>query len=181
MAMNDTDQAYRLPCGRDVEAVWAHLDVEASDHERTCEHCQATRHSLTVLRDLTTRLAEDDTPPPRDLTSRIMAAVRADLRRHELLGEQGGVQISTQAVAAVLRFAADTVPGVRARRCRVTASDAHTIDVSMTLAVAYGQFHRDALNEVRTRVTAAAQARIGVHLARLDLTVEDLYRNGGQA
>jgi hypothetical protein len=35
-----------------------------------------------------------------------------------------------------------------------------------------------ALDEVRSRVAAAAAAQIGVRLARLDLTIEDLYEAG---
>ena len=179
MAVN---QAYLLPCGRDVEDVWEHLDG-GDEHDRTCPHCQGARQSLTVLRDLTKELAEEETAPPVDLTGRIMAAVRAEIRRHELLGPQGGVRVSAQAVAAVLRFAADGVPGVRARRCRVTevAGDDLAIEVAMTIAVEFGVFALGAVDEVRSRVASAAAAQVGVRLARLDLAVADLYETGGGA
>lgn len=173
-------QGYVLPCGRDVEDVWQHLDA-GDEHDRTCQHCQGARQSLTVLRDLTKELADDDTVPARDLTGRIMAAVRTEIRRHELLGSTG-VRVSAQAVAAVLRFAADGVDGVRARRCRVTEvpADDLAIEVEMTIAIAFGRFALPALDEVRDRLATAAQAQVGVHLARLDLTVEDLYEPGGR-
>ncbi|GAB1509233.1 anti-sigma factor [Actinophytocola sp. KF-1] len=179
MAVN---QAYLLPCGRDVEDVWAHLDG-GDEHDRACPHCQGARQSLTVLRDLTKELADEETAPPRDLTGRIMAAVRTEIRRHELVGPPGGVRVSAQAVAAVLRFAADGVPGVRARGCRVTEApdDDLAIEVTMTIAVEFGRFALGAVDEVRSRVASAARAQVGVRLARLDLTVADLYETGGGA
>lgn len=179
MAVNQT---YRLPCGRDVEDVWAHLDG-GDEHDRTCVHCQGARQSLTVLRDLTKELAQEETAPPLDLTGRIMAAVRAEIRRHELVGPPGGMRLSTQAVAAVLRFAADGVPGVRARRCRVTEvpGDGLAVEVAMTIAVEFGRFALGAVDEVRSRVASAAEAQVGVRLVRLDLTVADLYETGGGA
>jgi hypothetical protein len=185
MAVNRANEDYLLPCGRDVEHVWQRLDEieagRADAHERGCPYCQATRESLTVLRDLTRELAEDTGGPSLDLTGRIMAAVRAEVRRHDLLplptSEPGGVRVSAHAVAAVLRFAADGVPGVRARRCRVSTvdSDDLAMTVEMSLAVSYRGFARHALDDVRTRVAAAAEARIGVRLERLDLILDDLY------
>ncbi|WP_439657603.1 Asp23/Gls24 family envelope stress response protein [Lentzea sp. HUAS TT2] len=185
MAMNQATQGYTLPCGRDVEDVWERLgEVEAGRadaHEIDCPHCRATRESLTVLRELTGELAAEDVEPSFDLTSRIMSAVRAEVRRHDQLPlptpEPGVVRISAEAVAAVLRFAADTVDGVRARECRVTTVDSpdHAVTVKMSIAVSYLGFSGHALADVRERVTAAASARIGVRLARLDLTVSDLY------
>ncbi len=169
---------YLLPCGRDVDQVWQRLDEPADEHERTCPHCEGTRASLTVLRGLTHELARETTEPSLDLTGRIMAAVRAEVRRHDLVDLPtelpGGIRVSAQAVAAVLRFAADTVEGVRARRCKVTGID-DGITVELSLAVSYRQFARSALDEVRARVHAAADARVGVRLDRLDLILDDLY------
>lgn len=185
MAVNRANEDYLLPCGRDVEQVWQRLDeIEAGRtdvHERDCPYCQATRESLTVLRDLTRELTEDTEGPSLDLTGRIMAAVRADVRRHDLLPlpttEPGTVRVSAHAVAAVLRFAADGVHGVRARRCRVSISDGDDLamTVEMSVAVSYEGFARHALDEVRARVAVAAEARIGVRLERLDLVLDDLY------
>ncbi len=186
MAMNHATQDYLLPCGRDVEQVWERLDEvdagRADAHELDCPHCRATRESLRVLRGLTRELADDDAEPSADLAGRIMAAVRAEVRRRDLVPlaspEPGEVQVSDQAVAAVLRFAADSVDGVRARHCRVRRSpedtDALAVDVELNLAIAH-DFDGDSLDVVRERVTAAAGARIGLRLARLDLVVEDIY------
>ncbi|GAB3561877.1 hypothetical protein GCM10027445_01420 [Amycolatopsis endophytica] len=180
MAVNPATQDYALPCGRDVDRLWERLDSFGDDpHERDCPHCRAAHGSLRVLQEATTELAHDTSAPSRDLTSRIMSAVRADVRRRELLplptAEPGEARISEQVVAAVLRFAADTVPGVRARHCRVTARPGAAIEVEMDLAVAYPGTSGTALDLVRERVHAAAGARIGVELTRLDLTVTDLY------
>ncbi|HEY0807414.1 MAG TPA: Asp23/Gls24 family envelope stress response protein, partial [Pseudonocardiaceae bacterium] len=114
-----TPPGYLLPCGRDVEQIWARLDAieagHADAHERDCRHCRAARESLNVLRQLTGELAHEDATPSVDLTSRIMSAVRAEVRRHDMValptGEAGLIRVSEQAVAAVLRFAADTVDG----------------------------------------------------------------------
>lgn len=185
MAMNQAMRGYALPCGRDVEHVWERLDeVEAGRadaHELGCPHCRAAAESLAVLRDLTGQLAAADAEPGLDLTGRIMSAVRAEVRRHDLLPlttpEPGDVRVSVQVVAAVLRFAADTVPGVRARRCRVTTTDSpdFAVEVELGVAVSYRGFSSDALDLVRERVTAAASARVGVRLARLDLALDDLF------
>ncbi|MDQ3578650.1 MAG: Asp23/Gls24 family envelope stress response protein [Actinomycetota bacterium] len=187
MAMNHTTRDYLLPCGRDVEQVWERLDEvdagRADAHELTCPHCRAARESLTILRGLTGELAVEDAVPSLDLTGRIMSAVRAEIRRHDMLPlptpEPGDVRISEQAVASVLRFAADTVDGVRARHCvvRRTETDDFAVEVEMSIAVSYRGFDSLALDDVRERVTAAAGARIGVRLARLDLTLADLYED----
>ncbi|MFD8493012.1 Asp23/Gls24 family envelope stress response protein [Amycolatopsis sp. NPDC059657] len=173
-------QDYLLPCGRDVETMWERLD-EPDEHETGCEHCGGARASLLVLRELTGELIADEPEPSLDLTGRIMAAVRADVRKRDLLPvattEPGAVRVSAQAVAAVLRFAADSVEGVRARRCKVTEAADYSVIVEMTIAVAYREFSGTALALVRDRVAAAASARVGVRLARLDLTMDDLYES----
>ena len=180
MAMNIASD-YLLPCGRDVEQVWEHLDDVDAEHERHCPHCTAARGSLWLLREATTQLVAEEITPPPGLTGRVMAAVRAEVRRRDLLPlpttEPGAVRISDQVVAVVLRFAADTVPGVRARRCQVTRVEGseHDVRVVLSLAVRYPEFTATALDEVRERVRAAADGRIGLRLTELELVLEDLY------
>jgi hypothetical protein len=179
---------HTLPCGRAVDTVWRRLDqVEAGladSHEVGCVYCAAAEESLVVLRELTGRLAVEATTAdagPPELTGRIMSAVRADVRRRDMLplpsAEPGLVRVSEQAVAVVLRFAADTVVGVHARHCRVRALDSPdcAVEVEMSIAVGYPEFAATALAEVRDRVVAAAGARIGVRLARFELALEDVY------
>lgn len=199
MAVNPETQGYLLPCGRDVETVWERLaDLtagRADEHDLTCPDCRDARASLIALKDMTAELRADTVEPTPHLTGRIMSAVRAEVRRrHDMVplptAEPGLVRISEHAVAAVLRFAADSVAGVRAHRCRVQddrvgAADASghgasengapMLVVELTVAVSYQSFAWRALDLVRERVTAAAATRIGPRLRRLDLIVEDVY------
>ncbi|MEV4143125.1 Asp23/Gls24 family envelope stress response protein [Amycolatopsis sp. NPDC049691] len=184
MAMTD----YELPCERDVEHVWERLDAVgaglADEHELTCPHCRAARESLLALRDATAELAAEDDVPPA-LFGRIMSAVRAEVRRGSTVGlptpEPGFVEISEQAVAAVLRYAADTVDGVRARRCRIRTLAEGGVEVELTLAVSLRNATGGAaLTLVRERVSAAAAARVGLLLAKLDLLVDDVYGEPGE-
>ena len=98
--------------------------------------------------------------------------------------EPGGVEVSEQAVAVILRYAADSAGGVRARRCRVrkTGVDkdgASIVEVELTLGVRLGNADGgETLARVRERVVAAAAARVGLSLAKLDLLVEDVYEDG---
>lgn len=187
MAMNDAAPDYTLPCGRDVETVWERLDnLDAGLvdlHDLDCPHCAAARESLRALRAAVDELTYDTAEPSTDLVGRIMSAVRAETRRHDMvpLSSQTphGAQISAQAIASVLRFAADTVSGVRARRCRVRAADSiegvPAIDVKLSIAINYGGLADGAYDLVRERVSSAVAARIGVRLARLDIVVADVF------
>jgi hypothetical protein len=180
VAVNQTTEGYELPCGRDVETVWARLD-DPDAHQRDCPHCRAARESLLVLRSVTDVMIADESAPSPGLTGRIMSAIRAEARRGDLVelptANPGGARISEAAIAAILRFAADQVPGVRARRCRIhpVEDEPGAIEVRMTIAVSYRHF-AGALDRVRARIDAAATGRIGVRLARLDLTVDDVYQ-----
>jgi hypothetical protein len=194
MAVNPETQGYLLPCGRDVETVWERLaDVEAGGgdgHDLTCPDCREARASLNALREVTGELLADTAEPAPHLTGRIMGAIRAEVRRrHDMVplptAEPGSVRISEHAVAAVLRFAADSVAGVRARRCRVQHFPVTTGDVGeegepmlvveLSVAVSYPSFALGALDIVRERAIAAAATRIGPRLHRLDLVIEDVY------
>ncbi|HVV07748.1 Asp23/Gls24 family envelope stress response protein [Amycolatopsis sp.] len=178
------ETSYDLPCGRSLERIWADLDA-LDEHERTCPHCSTARGSLLALRSATRELAAERAEPRLDLTDRIMAAVRADVRRRgDMLpvraDEPGALEISEQAVAVALRFAADEIGGVRARRCRVQAIS-HDADgeavlhAELTVAVEYREDLAEVLETVRQRLTAACAAAVGLRLATLDLVVADLY------
>jgi hypothetical protein len=196
MAVNPGTQGYLLPCGRDVETVWERLaDVEAGrgdEHDLTCPDCRDARASLIALREVTGELLADTAEPTPHLTGRIMSAIRAEVRRrHDMVplptAEPGRVRVTEHAVAAVLRFAADSVAGVRARRCRVHDCRVRATDtgggeegelmlvVELSVAVSYQSFAWRALDLVRERVTMAAATRIGPRVHRLDLVVEDVY------
>ncbi|MGE7059838.1 hypothetical protein ACQKHW_11710 [Staphylococcus hominis] len=168
-----------LPCGCDVEQVWEAIDLSGG-HARSCPHCAAVRESLLVLRAATAELVREEVEPPPGLVSRVMSAVLAEARRPDVLPlpGDGPARMSTHAVAAVLRCAADGVDGVRARSCRVSEAPESTgadpvIEAELDLAITTG-VTAEAYREVRRRVLAAASARTGVRLARLDLVVSDL-------
>ncbi|ALG09953.1 hypothetical protein [Kibdelosporangium phytohabitans] len=187
MALNGAASDYTLPCGRDVETVWNKLeafDAGLPDrHELYCPHCTAARVSLRSLQVAVDELTHEVAQPPTDLVGRIMSAVRAETRRHDMVPLASQLpheaRISAPVIASVLRFAADTVGGVRARRCRVRAVDAidgvPAIEVELDIAISYGGLSEGAFDLVRTRVSTAVAARIGVRLARLDIVVADVY------
>jgi hypothetical protein len=189
MAVN---QGYELPCDRDLELTWERLDAVAAgladEHELTCPYCRMARASLLALREATTELVAEAEQPPPDLVGRIMSAVRAEVRRGQMVNlpatEPGVVAVSEQAVAVVLRYAADTAGDVRARRCRVRTvgfgeAGESLVEVELTLAVSVrNAAGSETLNRVRERVSAAAVARVGLRLVKLDLLVDDIYEVG---
>jgi hypothetical protein len=189
MAVNDITDGYALPCGRGLEDLWARLQagdrlVDQDEHERNCPHCQAAGGSLRMLNEATRQLADEPIAPRPALIDRIMSAVRAEARRGEMvpLPTRGGpIGVSEQAIAVVLRFAADGVPGVRARRCTVRTRSVDeqgsgVIDVELSLALRYGVGPAEQiLAEVRARVAAAAAVVVGIRVDTCDLRLEDLY------
>ena len=118
----------RLSCGRSIDDVWSHLDGPPDEHERSCPYCTEARARLLRLSDATTELrsAEVDDPalqPDPGFTASVMGLVRAEVRRGQAIPldpeDDPGLTISEQAVVSLVWEAADTVSGVRARRCRV--------------------------------------------------------------
>ena len=79
MAIEGVDDVYLLPCGQDAAILWEHVATgELNEHELECEHCQAASAGFIALREVTGELTEADVVPARDLTERIMRAVRAE-------------------------------------------------------------------------------------------------------
>lgn len=199
MALTSRTDRHLLPCGRHLEDLLNRLDSAAGaspdGHANACPHCRTARASLQALAEATRAVYEDTSlTPSLDLRERILATVRAELRRGERLplppGAFGPVDVSEQAVAVVLRFAADTVEGVRARRCRLyptvgtrPAGDTEgvgSVKVELSIAIRYGPDTSLQLVEaVRSRVVAAAAAQIGLHVCEVDVTIEDVYWDGG--
>lgn len=185
MEVNHSTDDYTLPCGRRLEDLWKLVEAgqnPTDPHELTCPHCRTARSGLVVLWDASRQLASEPVTMPVGLTDRIMSAVRADIRRTATVSmpaERGPVEISEQAIAVVLRFAADQVEGVRARHCVVRVrpdAPPGVIDVELSIALRYGTGPAEhVLAAVRSAVTSAASRAIGLRLATCDLRVEDIY------
>lgn len=182
MAMSHDQQLeHALPCGRMVEAVWDDLESgRVTAHAIDCPHCTTAQVSLDELIEATRALIDDPAEPPAGLLDRIMAAVRAELslgRTFPLPSPTARVDISTYALAAVLRYAVDGVDGIRAHECRIegAAADPGTVRVWMSVALRFGSGQVAALDEARRRVAAALPERIGLELDTLDFEVVDVW------
>ncbi|MFC4944341.1 Asp23/Gls24 family envelope stress response protein [Pseudonocardia sp. GCM10023141] len=189
--LDDPAREHGLPCGRTVEAVWTELEEQTtSEHGVGCPHCTTVRASLTQLMEATRLLVDDPIEPPAGMMERIMDAVRADLGRSSsiplptpsgLPPALGGIDISTSALAAVLRYAVDGVDGVRAQRCRVELDPdrPYTVLVTMSVSLRYSASGADGrvelLDEARTRVRAAIGEQVGLRIAALDIEVADVW------
>ncbi|MFI5730006.1 Asp23/Gls24 family envelope stress response protein [Kribbella sp. NPDC051587] len=182
MEMKPTQETgHLLPCGRSVEDVWDDMEAgRVTEHALACPHCTTARASLDELTEATRALVDDPAAPPAGFLDTIMTAVRADLMLGEAIplpSRTGQVNISTYALAAVLRYAVDSVDGIRAHHCRIArvpdSSDA--VAVSMSVALRFGSGQVAALDEARGRVAAALPERIGLELATLDFDVVDVW------
>jgi hypothetical protein len=187
MALNSHVHGHPLPCGRLVEDVFDDVDAgRVDDHSLACAHCITARRGVEKLASATRALVEDPTDPPAGLVERIMRVARMELRRGETLplpSELGPADISEYAVAAVLRHAADSVAGVRARSCRITPHPDRpaVVQVRMSLSVRYGTGPAEqVLPDVRRRVSAALAGQVGLSADSIDLEVVDLWPEEGR-
>ncbi|SEQ64839.1 hypothetical protein SAMN05216188_104162 [Lentzea xinjiangensis] len=114
-----------LPCGCDVEQVWEAIGLSGG-HARSCPHCAAVRESLLVLRAATAELARDQAEPSSGLVSRVMSAVRAEVRRSDVLPSPGDgpARMSMRAVA----MAGDVGEDPMCVRLVVTDVDGRSLD-----------------------------------------------------
>lgn len=185
----------QLPCGRPVNTLWNHIAYGTVDeHIRGCEYCQVAlaqiRRLLMATGDTTGDTTGDMTGartgervrPPADLPRRVMAVIRAQLPpapRVMLPGPSGNrLNISEQAVAFILRAAGDSVDGVRARSCRLTAAApgvSTDADLELSISLRYGMPAPAAARAVRAAVRAAARAQLGLTLDRVDIDVVDIH------
>jgi len=183
----DVNDSYLLPCGHDASILWEHVAAGSLDHhEQACPHCLAAAEGFRALLEATGEYAELDVVPPRDLTMRIMRAVRTERRRDSFLpiGETalGPIRIAAQAAAVVLRFAADQAGGAVARSCSIEPSDADpsglagTYVVRLDLALRYGVDGTATVERVRNLVFTAARDLAGFDAERVDITVVDLWQ-----
>jgi uncharacterized alkaline shock family protein YloU len=181
----------RLSCGRSIDDVWSRIDGPPDEHERGCPYCLEARARLLRLSEAAAdlRVAEANDPglqPGAGFTASVMSLVRAEVRRGQSLpldvDEDPGLTISEQAVVSLVWAAADTVAGVRARRCRVRLVDPEgfpsggptLVDVDLAVAFHPGTPLRVTTEQLRDRVRRIVDAEAGVEVRRVELVVEDV-------
>ncbi|QNE16872.1 Asp23/Gls24 family envelope stress response protein [Kribbella qitaiheensis] len=184
MEMKPTQEtAHLLPCGRSVEDVWDDLEAgRVTDHALRCPHCTTARAGLDELTEATRLLIDDPIEPPVGFLDKIMTAVRADLSLGRSIPLTSQVDVSTYALAAVLRYAVDGVDGVRAHECRIEVAPDNpgAVRVWMSVALRFGSGQVTALDQARHRVAAALPERIGLELETLDFEVVDVWMEPGE-
>ena len=186
MAIKGVDDAYLLPCGQDAGILWEHVGAgQLDEHELECPHCQAASAGFLALREATGELTEADLAPPRDLTERIMRAVRTERRRDAFIPVAdtglGPIRVAAQAAAVVVRFAADQAGGVTARSCAVgqlAGEPDGWCAVRLEVVLRYGVDGMAAVDRVRELVGTAARELAGFEPARIDITVVDIWQEG---
>lgn len=173
-------------CGRTVDQVWAGMEKPPDPHTALCPTCAATRRNLDALAAATVFLREQDARhpalrAPRSLVGAVLDAARSEVRRGQRLtvasSLRGRIDISEQAVAAVVREAAAQLPGIRARRCRIDLLEDSPagLRIHLRTAVAPGVEICAAMDLLRSRIREAVGAGIGLLPHTVHLTVEDLY------
>lgn len=181
-----------LPCGARLGALWEEGVPEAGHRE--CAHCRAALDDLAAL-DRAVRQAVANGPPAReDFASRVMKAVRTELRpgRTLPLGEPADDDWITEAAAArVLRSAADSIPGIVAGSCRILPLRPTTrarlpvplpgarlprepLRIRMKVAISPWWTVPKAAAAVRARVAKAAREQLGLDVPEIDVAVTDL-------
>lgn len=200
MAMIRSSDSRFLPCGRDSLEVW---DDAAADrlgvHDSTCPYCQAvaaeSHRQATAVMAWRSQLAD----PPAALVERVMATVRAELRRRTALALPAGhgpASLDGAAASSALRFAADQVPAARVRSCRIrpkapasreapspldeSRNDRTVVDIEVTMVVpaadpvaATGSLPEVGAS-VRKVMSAVATELLGLAVGHLDITIVDL-------
>jgi hypothetical protein len=178
-----------LACGRDPAQLWdrAAEGAPLDEHERDCPHCRAAYADAQSLDAVVHRMAAQRLEPPDTVLDRVMTAVIAELRPHELLtmpSPHGPAWLSTPAAAAVLRRVVEGMGGLRARSCRIRqdggpGADQYAVDVHVTVAARFGVDLASVTARVRQMVMAAGEQALGVPVRRVDIDVVDLFEEGG--
>ena len=164
---------------------------------------QSLRAATAGYQDLEAHDAGPDTdealrPRPR-VRENILAVARAEVRRGRRIPvattARGPILLSEQALVSLIRGAADSVAGVRARRISLTApiiadtgpraTTAADPDgdptgvvleqVTCRIAVSYTVSASRVANAVRNRVIAALSRHVAIDPGAVNIVVEDLY------
>lgn len=178
-----------LACGRDAALVWDHAAAGAppDEHERACPHCSAAITDAHRLDSVVHRMAAEQLEPPPSVLDRVMGAVLAELRPHDVLtlsSPHGPSRLSRSAAAAVLRHTVDSMAGMRARSCRIEqvagpGARPHAADVTITVTARFGIDLASVTARVRQMVVAAGEQALGVPVRRVDIEVVDVFGEDG--
>lgn len=178
--------ADQVGCGRTVNRIWQDMLQPPDRHTRFCPDCRIVRANLEPLFTATAVLRDHDLRhpglrPPYTLKERVLEAAFLQVRRSPRLflggTADGRVEISEAALAAVVREAARTIGGVRARRCRIhhePETDSGLL-IHLRTAVAPGVDICRAMDFLRLTIHDAVESSVGVAPRAVHLTVEDLY------
>lgn len=181
-----------LPCGRDPVDVWDHIAVDRlSAHEQTCPYCQGVVSEYRALSAPTQRWRALPVEVPASLLERVLSTVRAGLRARNYLpltAPGGPVNIDTATAEAALRWSLDQTDGARARSCKIRRRDpdtsgvddgaappAPTVDIALTITARIGMPIPPVVAEGRELVRWVAVDLLGLDVARIDISVEDLF------
>lgn len=184
----------QLGCGRDINDIWDHADAPPTAHEIGCPECQAARASLAELSIATQELRrrDRDLHLSADLVTKVTNISRAEVRRgaqiplsHRANGTgQPAMTVSEQAIASVVRHAADQMADIEARRCSVEVmgdrSDGDrgqpvAIKIRLRIAASARTAILNRVGVLRDRLVAAVAAEVGVDARIVDIDVEDVH------
>jgi uncharacterized alkaline shock family protein YloU len=107
----------------------------------------------------------------------VLDTVTAELRPQDLLAldsPAGPALLSRPAAARVLRHVVDRMDGMRARSCRIE-QDGLALSVAITVTARFGVDLASVTARVRQMVVAAGEQALGAPVARVDITVVDLW------
>ncbi|MER5949451.1 Asp23/Gls24 family envelope stress response protein [Streptomyces sp. NPDC001904] len=174
----------RLACGRPLSWVWESWEEQSDDpHLRTCPHCQEAVGDLDRLESAVRELREEPVDAGYDastLTRRVMDVVRLELRPGRPLplgGPDEDLWVMEAVAARTLREAAESVAGVQAGSCRLRPADgagADRVEVRLEIHAPADAHLPDLAEDVRARVRDAADRRLGMEIASVDIRVTDL-------
>ncbi|MCP2164541.1 anti-sigma factor [Goodfellowiella coeruleoviolacea] len=149
-------------------------------HTATCAHCQTALEGLAALHAAARELAAEPVRAPASLLDRVMRVVRTEARDDATVslvtgpdavtGPDSG-RVSTKAVASVIRFAIDTVPGLRlhARHCQVVEPEDAVDVLDVTVEVLVPAEHHLDDRGLRDRIETVVNAHVGLGLRTLKL------------
>lgn len=196
-----------LACGHSLDSVWDTLGTDPTPHQKNCTYCQEARKQLTAVDKATRELRESDESDPQmklgpAFTATIMDIARAEVRRGRKIpltdGEVGEVNISEQALTALIRSALEEMPEIHARRCRIdvrmndsAGADSsepmeptelvpqqdvgETMHVNLRVATLASVAIHETVEHARQLVSKRLLDVLGTTVDTINITVEDIF------